>query len=110
MPTENPEKPTGAKEGREKTETTDAFVMQLAEEDRMLILLQRELYEGSWDAMLADLRNRLEGRPYIFKLANRIHDDIERIGKLQAFEKEHDIHLTDYVKPPGTTGSDINGA
>ena len=77
-----------------------AFIAELQEEERMLILLQKELYEGSWQEMLTDLNNRLEGRPYIFKLANRIRDDLIRIEKLQTFEQEHNIKLADYVKPP----------
>ncbi len=78
----------------------EAFVSQLSEEERMLIILKRELYDNSWEAMLADLRNRLDGRPYIFKLANRIRDDIERIERLRAFENDHKANLGDYVKPP----------
>jgi len=77
-----------------------AFIAGLHEEERMLVLLQKELYEGSWQEMLTDLNNRLEGRPYIFKLANRIRDDLSRIEKLQTFEQEHNIKLADYVKPP----------
>ena len=77
-----------------------AFIAGLHEEERMLVLLQKELYEGSWQEMLTDLNNRLEGRPYIFKLANRIRDDLSRIEKLRAFEREHNIKLTDYVEPP----------
>ena len=63
----------------------------------MLVVLRHELYEGSWDEMDKDLRARLEGRPYIFKLANRIADDLERIQRLREFEQSHDIDLTDYV-------------
>ena len=81
-------------------EAIKAFIAELQEEERMLILLQKELYEGSWQEMLTDLNNRLEGRPYIFKLANRIRDDLSRIEKLQTFEQEHNIKLADYVKPP----------
>jgi len=51
-----------------------------------------------WEPMLDDLRNRLSGKPYIFKLANRIQDDIRRIEEMQEFEAEHDIDLADYVK------------
>ena len=76
------------------------FLAHLAEEERMLLLLQKELYDRSWQAMLTDLRNRLQGKPYIFKLANRINDDIARIEKLQAFEKDHNVQLADFVKPP----------
>ncbi len=64
----------------------------------MLVVLKRELYEGSWDDMAADLRARLEGRPYIFKLTSRITDDLERITRLREFEAGRGVDLSDYVK------------
>jgi len=70
----------------------------MTNEERMLVVLKRELYEGSWDDMVADLQARLEGRPYIFKLANRIADDLERIGRLKAFEESCGVDLGDYVE------------
>jgi len=76
------------------------FAERLSEEDRMLVLLQGQLYDGDWDAMLADLESRLDGRPYIFKLANRIRDDIARIQKLRDFEQKHHVNLGDFVIPP----------
>lgn len=89
--------------GQVSSKETDTFLDNLTAEERMLIVLQAELYDGNWSAMLADLENRLEGKPYIFKLANRIKDDIDRIEKLQTFEKTHTIKLSDYVKPPKMT-------
>jgi hypothetical protein len=80
--------------------TVSDFVKGLGEEHRMLVILKGQLYEGSWEPMLNDLRNRLAGKPYIFKLANRIKDDIERIEQMQQFEAEHNIDLTDYVEVP----------
>jgi hypothetical protein len=73
------------------------YVNSLSEEQRMLIILKRQLYGGSWEPMLEDLENRLNGKPYIFKLANRIQDDIERIEQMRLFEKEQDVDLADYV-------------
>ena len=69
----------------------------------MLIVLKRELYEGHWDAMVKDLNARLEGRPYVFKLAHRIEDDLRRIERLAGFERQHSVDLADYVnldEPP----------
>jgi hypothetical protein len=76
------------------------FVKGLSEEHRMLIVLKAQLYDGTWEPMLDDLRNRLAGKPYIFKLANRIQDDIERIEQMQEFEAEHKIDLADYIDLP----------
>jgi hypothetical protein len=74
------------------------FVERLSREERMLIVLKRELYDGSWEDMIADLRARLEGRPFIFKLATRISEDLERIERLRAFEDQQRVDLCDYVK------------
>jgi len=63
----------------------------------MLVVLKARLYGGSWEPMLDDLKNRLDGKPYIFKLANRIKDDVERIEEMRAFEAEHRIDLAEYV-------------
>ena len=74
------------------------YVNGLGDEQRMLVALKAQLYGGSWEPMLDDLRNRLSGKPYIFKLATRIQDDIERIEQMQQFEAVHDIDLADYVE------------
>jgi hypothetical protein len=83
--------------GPDKIGITD-FVSRLSEQQRMLIVLKSQLYDGRWDAMLDDLKNRLAGKPYIFKLVNRIKDDIARIEQLQAFERDHQVDLADYVE------------
>ncbi|MGC9454255.1 MAG: hypothetical protein ACP5HU_05275 [Phycisphaerae bacterium] len=73
------------------------FVETMSREERMLVVLKAELYEGDWDEMVADLKARLEGRPYIFKLAHRITDDLERIQRLRRFEQDHSVDLCEYV-------------
>ena len=78
--------------------SVEAFVFGLDDKYRMLVVLKSQLYGGRWEPMLDDLQNRLEGKPYIFKLANRIKDDVERIATLQAFEREHGVDLADFVK------------
>ena len=67
----------------------------LSEEAKMLLVLRDELYMGSWDKMVDDLKNRLKGRPYIFKLVNRIEEDLERIETLRSYEQKHKINLRD---------------
>ena len=74
------------------------FVAALGEEEIMLLRLRDELYDGRWDAMLSDLNDRLQGRPYVFKLAHRIQDDIERIERLNRFERQYGVNLADYLK------------
>lgn len=74
------------------------FVERLSNEERMLVVLKAELYEGHWDEMIADLEARLQGRPYIFKLAHRIEDDLERIARLREFERSQGVDLADFVE------------
>lgn len=74
------------------------FVNGLSDEHRMLVVLKSQLYDDMWEPMLDDLRNRLSGKPYIFKLANRIQEDIRRIEQMHEFESENDVNLADYVK------------
>ncbi len=95
--------PVGNKDKGEKTAVNKAvsdFVEGLSDEHRMLVVLKAQLYGGTWEPMVDDLRNRLAGKPYIFKLANRIEDDIERIEQMQQFETEHKIDLADCVELP----------
>jgi hypothetical protein len=80
--------------------TLSDFINGLSDEHRMLVVLKSQLYGGTWDPMLDDLKNRLSGKPYIFKLINRIKDDIERIQQMQSFEEDHNIDLADYVELP----------
>ncbi|HUW18447.1 MAG TPA: hypothetical protein VMW16_04020 [Sedimentisphaerales bacterium] len=93
-----------AKQAEKKDKRGDTavigFVDGLSEEHRMLVILKAQLYGGRWEPMLDDLRNRLAGKPYIFKLANRIKDDIERIERMEKFEAEHNVDLADYVEMP----------
>ena len=74
------------------------YVKTFSEEHRMLVVLKAQLYGGKWEPMLDDLRNRLAGKPYIFKLANRIQDDVERIEQMRKFEADHNVDLADYVE------------
>jgi hypothetical protein len=88
----------GAEERGDRVVTD--YVRALSQEHKMLVALKSQLYGGSWEPMLDDLRNRLAGKPYIFKLVHRIQDDIERIEEMQKFEAEHNIDLADYAEVP----------
>lgn len=74
------------------------FVKGISHEERMLITLRDEVYVGSWQMMLADLRERIVARPYIFKMVNRIESDLTRIERLQGYELRHKVNLADLLK------------
>lgn len=83
------------------------YAKSLTTEENMLLTLRDELYswrygkkldrDERWNYMKEDLNKRLKGRPYIFKLFERMKDDIKRIEKLQEYEKKHGVNLMDYV-------------
>ncbi|MDI6733546.1 MAG: hypothetical protein QME51_06550 [Planctomycetota bacterium] len=73
------------------------YYVSLTAEEMMLLTLRDELYGGQWERMIKDLNDRLNLRPYIFKLVNRIKDDLQRIQKLQEYEKKHGINISDYI-------------
>ena len=87
-----------ADEGQNSAETqVRRFIAGLDDKHKMLVILKAQLYGNRWEPMLQDLQNRLEGKPYIFKLANRINDDIGRIERMRNFEKQYEINLADFV-------------
>ena len=76
----------------------ESFVRSLTPEERQLIVLRDELYDGSWAEMRQDLEDRRDGRPYIFKLIDRIEEDLGRISRLSEYEERHDINLGDFFE------------
>lgn len=96
--TSSPENEPAASPPEEKSH--QLFFQSLTDEEKMLVELRDELYGGSWELMLEDLNDRLKGRPYIFKLANRIEEDIQRIQKLRSYENKHNINLRAYTPEP----------
>jgi len=75
----------------------------LDEAERLLLLLREELYGGSWSELLEDLRARQAHRPYIFKLASNIREDIARIERLQEYERRHGVDLAACLPPASPT-------
>lgn len=97
---DEPSKKAGKDSAQPVDEAVKDYVERLSTEHRMLVVLKAQLYDGMWEPMLDDLQNRLAGKPYIFKLVNRIKDDIKRIEEMKRFEEEHKIDLADYVEMP----------
>ncbi len=71
--------------------------LNLTADEKDLVILRDELYGGSWDDMLTDLKNRVSGKPYIYKLVNRIQKDVESIERLRAIEKEKGTNLKELI-------------
>jgi hypothetical protein len=76
----------------------EKILNSLCEQEKVLVTCTYELYDGRWDLILHDLVARLEGRPYVFSLGERIRDDIERVGKLRQLEEKMKVKLGDYIR------------
>ena len=86
--------------GREKAapQAVPEFVRGLAETERIALIVRDELFAGSWESMRKDLEARAAGRPYVFKLATRIEEDLKAVDKLSAFERRRKVNLADYLR------------
>ena len=73
------------------------FVSELTAEHRLLLVLRTRLYDGDWGPMIADLRNRLAGKPHVFRLAARIEDDLQRIQQLTSIEQQYQVNLSHLI-------------
>jgi hypothetical protein len=82
-----------ARQAKRRQGEVEKFVASLTLEEQLLVRVKAELYGGSWDELVTDLEARLQGRPYVLKLATRIEDDLARVKKLRAFEEEHHVQL-----------------
>jgi hypothetical protein len=81
-----------------ESKAIEDFVTRMNKEYRILVILKAQLYGGHWKAMLKDLRKRLAGKPFVFKLPNIISEDIKRIEEMQEFEKVHNVDLAEYIE------------
>jgi hypothetical protein len=83
----------------------EAYFQSLPREEVQLLYLQVVLYENSWEEMVKDLMARREGKPFVFKLRSRIDEDLQRIEKLRAYERQHGVNLGEFVRRahPGVT-------
>ncbi len=92
-----------ATETEKKDEKRYEKASDFTPEEKTLLTLKGELYYGSWEIFIKDLKDRLQGRPYIFKLANRIGEDLERIDAMQRYEIKNSVNLSDIVKIEDST-------
>jgi len=98
--TRPPERPPAGRHGRADQAAdleVQAFVDGLTEAERIVVVVRDELYDGSWEDMREDLEARAAGRPYVFKLAGRIEEDLKAIDRLRKFEQEHRGNLAEYM-------------
>jgi len=76
----------------------EVFIGRLEPYERVLVDLKDQLYEGSWERILADLRARLDGKPYIFKLSQTIARDMAAIERMKSFEMRHNVSLSKLLR------------
>ncbi len=76
----------------------EVFLQRLESYERVLIDLKDQLYEGSWQRILDDLKARLDNKPYIYKLSQTISRDLAAIERMKAYELRHGVNLSQLRK------------
>jgi hypothetical protein len=76
----------------------EIFVSRLESFERVLLDLKDQLYEGSWDRILADLKARLDNKPYMYKLGQTISRDMAAIERMRAYEMRNNVNLSDLAR------------
>jgi hypothetical protein len=74
------------------------FIGRLEPYERMLLDLKEQLYEGSWERILEDLRARMDNKPYVFKLSQTIARDVAAIERMKAYEMRQQVSLSELLK------------
>ena len=87
-------KTTPESKSKGNLEGAEMYVQGLPKQKSQLIILRDELYDGSWNSMLEDLDDRRNSRPYIFKLVNRIEEDIKWCRELWEAEEKFGVNLS----------------
>ena len=77
------------------------FAESLSKAERVLVLLRDELYAGSWQELVDDLKARQDKKPFIFKLNTRIEEDLTRIATLRAFERQQEVDIARLLREQG---------
>lgn len=75
----------------------DVFIGRLEPYERVLLDLKDQLYEGSWERILSDLRARLDNKPYIYKLSQTITRDVAAIERMKSYELRQKVNLSKLV-------------
>lgn len=76
----------------------EEFIARLEPYERVLLDLRDQLYEGSWERILEDLRARLDNKPYLYKLSQTIARDVAAIERMKAYEMRFSVNLSELVR------------
>jgi hypothetical protein len=76
--------------------------LDLSEGEVMIVEIREDLYFGNTDNLIRDLEDRKAGRPYIFKLANKLDEDIARAKGILEIERLSRGRIQKETLPEGT--------
>lgn len=87
-----------------RTDSHAEYFRSLSRAEVQLLALRGILYDGSWEEMVLDLEARKAGKPYVFKLQNRIEEDLQRIQGLIEYEAKNSVNLGKYLAQDSLPG------
>ena len=78
--------------------TAEKAIASLTPEDIMIIRNVHDptlKYNHSWARYKSDIKSKLRSRPYIFKLFNRMEQDLDRIERIERMEQKFGMRFYD---------------
>lgn len=88
----------------------EIFLSRMEPYERVLVELKEKLYEGSWDRVLADLRARKDGKPFLYKLSQTLARDMAAIERMRAYELRKGVELSKLLRQSGSGETGKTGA
>lgn len=79
------------------------FLAKATDADRMLLDVLEILYVGRWEDLLEDLQAASQGKPHVFKIADRVQEDLARARKMWELETKYGVRLRSLI---GESGDD----
>lgn len=70
---------------------------RLDEPVRQLVVAAQVLFGGDWDDLAEDVRRRIAGRPYLFRLELPIDEPLAWIARLKDYERARGERLADAI-------------
>ena len=65
--------------------------------DATLVSIRNNIYDGDWDRMITHLKRNIDTKSYMFKMANKMREDLMRIeGLVELDDDELDDILCQY--------------
>lgn len=75
----------------------EEFLKKISYDDVLLCKELKQVYGGSLDRFIADMKDRAAARPYIPCINGKCKKDIGWASRVQAYNREYDLDLVEEI-------------